>query len=86
MPRRPSPESGPPSIAFLRDKNGVQGVRVTCHACGRRVTVPWEKVPRPDSTPFTDLHFRCDVPECQSKKTSAMPDWPASMAPRGPYG
>ena len=67
----------PPTIAFLRDSNGVQAALLSCTTCGVAQRVTWDKLGLPDDTPFPQI-ARSRTWECQrcgGTDITAMPDW-----------
>ncbi len=78
MDREARNNAPPPTIAYLRGQ-GVTGARVTCRnaACGRSVTVPFDKMGLPDDTPFPQIarlrKWVCQ--KCKGRQVSVMPEW-----------
>ena len=66
----------PPTIAFLRDRNGCPGLRVFCnnHHCLHRADFLWKNLGKPDTTPPVMIRFKCS--KCGGRDVDIMPDWP----------
>ncbi len=67
----------PPTIAYLRDVNGVQAELVSCAKCASARSIPWADLGLPDDAPFTAVAksraWRCQ--RCGRTDINAMPDW-----------
>ena len=84
----------PPTIAFLRQENGIQGVRVYCAGlnCGRMQEISFYDLGLPEETLFPEIarRRRWVCTGCGSREVSCMPDWPDPRqrehhpAPRNP--
>lgn len=77
MPQPPDAPAPPPTIAYLRDVNGVPGLLLSCLKCGVAQRLTWDDLELPDSTPFprvrTSRPWQCQ--RCGGTKIAAMPDW-----------
>ena len=69
----------PPTIGFLRQENGIRGVRVYCAGlnCGRMQAITFNELGLPDETPFPEIarRRRWFCVGCRSRQVTCMPDW-----------
>ena len=77
----------PPTIAYLRQQNGIKGVRISRAGlnCGRMQEMSFDELGLPDETPFPELATRrrwlCTG--CASREVGVMPDWPDPRSRQG---
>ena len=70
----------PPTIAYLRARNGCPGLRVFCnnHHCLHRTDFLWLKLGKPDTTPPVAIRFKYS--KRGSRDVDTIPDWPIENA------
>jgi hypothetical protein len=65
-----------PTIAYLRDVNGVQAALLSCTRCGAAQAMTWERLGLADDAPFPAV-AKSRVWQCQRRdgtEITAMPD------------